>query len=1233
MGSGKGSQPTVTTSTPNPQAMAAYQNILSRAQGVASTPYTAYGGELVAPVNQQQYQGIGGINSYANFAQPYIQQAAGYAADAATPLTAAQIEQYQSPYTKDVVNATQAQFNNANAQQQQGVISNAAAQGALGGNRVGITQSNLANQQQLAQAPVIAGLENQGYQTALNTALTEQQARAAAAYSMGNLGVSGQNAGLTGANAQIGAGTLEQQNQQARDAALYQQFQLQQAFPYQQTQWLAGIGSGIGSQMGGTSSTQPPTPSPWAQWGGLALAGLGMMAARGGRIKPQGVAHFDDGGAVAGGVAGAPYGGGMPYGGVAGWIPGGMQIAHGPGAPKPPGAPQPANPQQLGQQIGGLAKALMGNGQDTNFGGVNYNQMASGSGVSGSDMAEAAKAGVASGLQFDPMTGNVYARGGYVGRAAGGIANIPFHRRIMVPRSLSDGGAPDDYSDAPDYPATNERFGPQQQFPDIQGFGETEPSIWDRLTGHGLARPYPATKEKFGPAQGFDVQGFGDEPARKYPATDEKFGPRLPLPDVTEASFAPMGLPKEGFQGVAANTPFDASVASSTKDAMPSWMSGINPTGNMSTANAMPLSRGIESIAGIPGAWHDPEAAAPGMPPAVDVKGRPGDDIAGAIERNGIDPASIRWGGSGATPRLDIAGPGPASVRANNPGAQYPSSEAKKFGMEGYGVIGGGHQIAVFPSPVNGAAANMDLFARNYTGMTVGQAGAKWTGNNGFGVPGYDNRMVVTKDMMADPNFAIPFMKAVAGREAGKENPMSDADWSKAHEMFMAGGGSDEGGEGVQRAAYNRENAVLPATARPASGVAPASEVTPSSGIHFSSNSKLGPALMTAGFGMMASRSPYPGVAIGEGGLQGMQTYTRASEQEQARELKKSEIDLHAKNLQRQADQFQQELALKTKHGEDEAKYRQGLLDRDNLRPTGAQTEDGHPIWADSRHPGSAVDAVTGKPVNPDQKIIQTKPGAQVGNAPEDVARRDVQARRIINGDMSAISNIGRGAQGGEELKAIHSRAEHILTDPEGEYRYTPQQAAEYLGEQAQNFKAGQTGKTTAARTAASREENLRLILKVTDAAVPAALEQSEKVWRTGFVPLNKIIQGGEVMVSDPELRKFGMANLQLAESWARAMNPTGVMRKDDRDKALNFLSTADSQDTYRQVVQQLQTQIRREYESIHAPFGSTSGQTAPASQPAASAMNPQDKQAIDWANANPNDPRSVEIKRRLGVQ
>ena len=67
-----------------------------------------------------------------------------YANQSAQDITGADIARYQSPYTQQVVDATQAQFNNQNAQQQSQLLGNAAAQNALGGDRAAVAQANLA---------------------------------------------------------------------------------------------------------------------------------------------------------------------------------------------------------------------------------------------------------------------------------------------------------------------------------------------------------------------------------------------------------------------------------------------------------------------------------------------------------------------------------------------------------------------------------------------------------------------------------------------------------------------------------------------------------------------------------------------------------------------------------------------------------------------------------------------------------------------------------------------------------------------------------------------------------------------------------------------------------------------------------------------------------------------------------------------------------------------------------
>jgi peptidoglycan hydrolase-like protein with peptidoglycan-binding domain len=137
--------------------------------------------------------------------------------------------------------------------------------------------------------------------------------------------------------------------------------------------------------------------------------------------------------------------------------------------------------------------------------------------------------------------------------------------------------------------------------------------------------------------------------------------------------------------------------------------------------------------------------------------------------------------------RSDVPGNEVASFRYFNPGAQYPSQRAASFGQIGYGIIGGGHKIARFPSPVNGAAANFDLLANKYVGMQIGAAGTQWTGAHGFGVPGYDPESMLTKDMLDDPVKAIALLKAIAGRESGKGSNLTEEQWRQAHKMFKAG--------------------------------------------------------------------------------------------------------------------------------------------------------------------------------------------------------------------------------------------------------------------------------------------------------------------------------------------------------------------------------------------------------------------------------------------------------------
>lgn len=143
----------------------------------------------------------------------------------------------------------------------------------------------------------------------------------------------------------------------------------------------------------------------------------------------------------------------------------------------------------------------------------------------------------------------------------------------------------------------------------------------------------------------------------------------------------------------------------------------------------------------------------------------------------------------------------PASIRNKNPGAMglgSPTSSARRFGATSAEKLNDGlgqnNEAATFPSHVKGAAALFDLLTRHYTGRPLDVLLDKYA--NGNEIPSYLADMkrlagvgpdfVLTRDYMANPATAIPFAKAIAWHEAGRQYPMTDAQWREAHALAFA---------------------------------------------------------------------------------------------------------------------------------------------------------------------------------------------------------------------------------------------------------------------------------------------------------------------------------------------------------------------------------------------------------------------------------------------------------------
>ena len=292
----KGTATSTSTYSPPPSVQANYDMLSNQAKQVAATPFTPYTGEMVAGLTPSQQAGIQNINSASAEAQPYYQAGAGLVGNAATPFGQQQLSQYMSPYINSVAAATQANLNETNAQQRQQLLGNAISQGAFGGDRAGIAQAELARQQDLAGGQTMANIYQGGYGQALAQFNADQARQLQAGSTLGQLGTGAQTAGLAGGQAQMAAGATQQAVQQAQDVANQQQFQAQQAYPFQTTQYLANLLLGIGGQSGGTALTAQPQ-------GNIGSSLVGGLLTAGSLFKPfnkGGVVPHDDsmGGAV-----------------------------------------------------------------------------------------------------------------------------------------------------------------------------------------------------------------------------------------------------------------------------------------------------------------------------------------------------------------------------------------------------------------------------------------------------------------------------------------------------------------------------------------------------------------------------------------------------------------------------------------------------------------------------------------------------------------------------------------------------------------------------------------------------------------------------------------------------------------------------------------------------------------------------------------------------------------------
>ena len=283
-GGGDESQTTTSTTTVN---LPGYikrplQNLIGRAESLSLEDYTPFTGDRIAQFTPQEQQAFDLASQLVGQTAPQIAQAGQVSQEVARRglegFSQAELQPYLNPYTENVLDVARRRVIETYDDQRQQLADRAAATGAFGGSRLGLQEAQLAEdfQRQLQEQETL-GLAS-AYESALAGATRGTQLAGQAAVDQANLAQLGQQAGLTDIGALSAAGQAQRQLDQAQLDVNYQDFLTEQAFPYQQQEFLANILLPAAGLTAGQTATNTQTVSGGGSGLGNVL-GLASVAA------------------------------------------------------------------------------------------------------------------------------------------------------------------------------------------------------------------------------------------------------------------------------------------------------------------------------------------------------------------------------------------------------------------------------------------------------------------------------------------------------------------------------------------------------------------------------------------------------------------------------------------------------------------------------------------------------------------------------------------------------------------------------------------------------------------------------------------------------------------------------------------------------------------------------------------------------------------------------------------
>lgn len=200
------------------------------------------------------------------------------------------------------------------------------------------------------------------------------------------------------------------------------------------------------------------------------------------------------------------------------------------------------------------------------------------------------------------------------------------------------------------------------------------------------------------------------------------------------------------------------------------------------------------------------------------------------------------------------------------------------------------------------------------------------------------------------------------------------------------------------------------------------------------------------------------------------------------------------------------------------------------------------------------------------QKFAAKKAADGAKLSPEDAS---FLAQQALRGDTSVFTNLGRGAQGAENVIAVRRAIREQATAQGMKGDDIALRNAEYQGERA------------AQRVAGSREAIISIAANEAKNMMKVAEDAAARVPRTRWVPINNLNQYLGKQSSDPDLAAFAQANESLVNGYVRAISPTGTPTDLIRKHAYNALTTAQGSEAYAAVLRIMEKEMDA---ALHAP-------------------------------------------------